>query len=57
MELRKSEYNKGCEKFVRRDVLTVFLQFLVDKNGTPVKRYGSGANPNSIAADIEPLLA
>eukprot|EP00029_Vermamoeba_vermiformis_P005488 TRINITY_DN1922_c0_g1_i1.p2 TRINITY_DN1922_c0_g1~~TRINITY_DN1922_c0_g1_i1.p2 ORF type:complete len:155 (-),score=58.40 TRINITY_DN1922_c0_g1_i1:166-630(-) len=39
------------------DIKWNFEKFLVDKTGTPVKRYGSGANPNSIAKDIEPLLA
>ena len=34
-----------------------FTKFLVDKNGNPVKRYGSNTEPKDIAPDIEKLLA
>jgi glutathione peroxidase len=34
-----------------------FTKFLIDKNGTVVKRYGSTDKPESIDKDIAPLLA
>jgi glutathione peroxidase len=34
-----------------------FTKFLVDRDGTPVKRYGSTTKPEALAADIEKLLA
>ncbi|MEY2398777.1 MAG: glutathione peroxidase [Actinomycetota bacterium] len=34
-----------------------FTKFLVNKDGTPVKRYGSITKPEKLAADIEKLLA
>ena len=33
-----------------------FTKFLVDKEGNPVKRYGSNTKPEEIAPDIEKLL-
>jgi len=33
-----------------------FTKFLVDKEGNPVKRYGSNTEPKDIAPDIEKLL-
>jgi glutathione peroxidase len=33
-----------------------FTKFLVDKNGTPVKRYAPGVKPEELAPDIESLL-
>jgi glutathione peroxidase len=33
-----------------------FTKFLVDKNGTVLKRYGSTDTPESIGKDLEPLL-
>jgi len=33
-----------------------FTKFLVDKNGEPVKRYGSNTEPKDIGPDIEKLL-
>ena len=34
-----------------------FTKFLVDKNGEPVKRYGSITKPEKLAGEIEKLLA
>ena len=34
-----------------------FTKFLIDKSGTPVKRFGSATKPDSIRGDIEKLLA
>lgn len=34
-----------------------FTKFLVDREGNPVKRYGSNTKPQDIAGDIEKLLA
>jgi glutathione peroxidase len=34
-----------------------FTKFLVDRDGTPIKRYGSTTKPEKIAADIEKILA
>ncbi len=34
-----------------------FTKFLIDKNGHVVKRYGSADKPESIAKDVEALLA
>ena len=34
-----------------------FTKFLVNKDGTPVKRFGSTTKPEKLAADIEKLLA
>lgn len=33
-----------------------FTKFLIDKEGNPVKRYGSNTEPKDIAPDIEKLL-
>jgi len=33
-----------------------FTKFLIDRNGTPVKRFGSGDNPSSFESDIKALL-
>ena len=33
-----------------------FTKFLVDKHGTPIKRYGPATQPLSITKDIEKLL-
>ena len=34
-----------------------FTKFLVDREGNPIKRYGSTTKPEKIAADIEKVLA
>jgi glutathione peroxidase len=34
-----------------------FTKFLVDRNGHPIKRYGSSTTPASLSADIEAALA
>jgi len=34
-----------------------FTKFLTDKNGVPVKRYGTTTDPSSIRKDIEKLLS
>jgi glutathione peroxidase len=34
-----------------------FTKFLVDRDGNPIKRYGSTTKPEKIAADIEKVLA
>ena len=33
-----------------------FTKFLIDKNGNPIKRYGSTTKPEKLAADIERAL-
>jgi glutathione peroxidase len=33
-----------------------FTKFLLDRSGTPVKRFGSGTTPESIGPDVERLL-
>jgi glutathione peroxidase len=33
-----------------------FTKFLVDREGNPVKRYGSGDKPEGMQKDIEKLL-
>jgi len=33
-----------------------FTKFILDRNGKPVKRYGSGVKPDEITIDIEKLL-
>ena len=33
-----------------------FTKFLVDKHGTPIKRYGPSTQPLRITKDIEKLL-
>ncbi len=38
-------------------VLWNFTKFLVGKDGTVLKRYGSATKPEKIAADIEKALA
>lgn len=42
--------------FFGKNVKWNFTKFLVDKNGTVVKRYGSKATPEQIDADIASLL-
>lgn len=39
------------------DVQWNFEAFLMNKQGVPVKRYGSGVNPSATVADITALLA
>jgi len=34
-----------------------FTKFLVDRDGNPIKRYGSTTKPEKLAADIEKVLA
>lgn len=38
------------------DIKWNFTKFLLDKNGKPIKRYGSTTKPDEIAAEIEKLL-
>eukprot|EP00835_Amoeboradix_gromovi_P003130 NODE_196_length_15381_cov_0.267243.p7 type:complete len:171 gc:universal NODE_196_length_15381_cov_0.267243:2399-2911(+) len=38
------------------DIKWNFSKFLIDKNGKPVKRYGSGTEPKDIQKDIDGLL-
>ncbi|HVY08087.1 MAG TPA: glutathione peroxidase [Burkholderiales bacterium] len=40
-----------------RSIKWNFTKFLVDRNGNPVRRYGSWTKPKDIAPDIEKLLA
>lgn len=39
------------------DIRWNFAKFLVDREGTPVKRYGPQTAPKDMTADIEELLA
>eukprot|EP00573_Skeletonema_grethae_P000790 CAMPEP_0201690914 /NCGR_PEP_ID=MMETSP0578-20130828/4222_1 /ASSEMBLY_ACC=CAM_ASM_000663 /TAXON_ID=267565 /ORGANISM="Skeletonema grethea, Strain CCMP 1804" /LENGTH=194 /DNA_ID=CAMNT_0048176013 /DNA_START=88 /DNA_END=672 /DNA_ORIENTATION=+ len=40
-----------------KDIRWNFAKFLIDHEGTPVKRYGPKTNPDEMVADIEELLA
>eukprot|EP00835_Amoeboradix_gromovi_P000786 NODE_29_length_33183_cov_0.333666.p20 type:complete len:168 gc:universal NODE_29_length_33183_cov_0.333666:1487-1990(+) len=41
--------------FITNDIKWNFTKFLVDKNGIPVKRYGSNVDPKDIHKDIDEL--
>jgi glutathione peroxidase len=42
--------------FITRKIKWNFTKFLVDSNGTPVKRFASSTKPENLAGDIEKLL-
>ncbi len=49
--LRKAKSGLGGDR-----IKWNFTKFLVNKDGTPVKRFGSTTKPEKLAADIEKLL-
>ncbi len=39
------------------DIKWNFTKFLIDRNGNPIKRYGSSTKPEEITSDIEKLIS
>ena len=57
-QMRKLPLTKGISKSVQKDsdILWNFTKFLINRDGTVVKRFAPVADPKSFEKDIEEML-